>query len=98
VKSARKPWISGITIRMRPELAAARDLSVDMCVFSLNAPGLGRMASAMDAYVWILLISIFADWRYEESRTRGVPAANQIRTYSWWRPSSIGLGRIRPTV
>ncbi len=55
MKSARKPWISGITISMRPELAAARDLSVDMCVFSLNAPGLGRMASAMDAYVWILL-------------------------------------------
>src|SRR5262245_2486734 len=26
-----------------------------------------------------------------------VPAVYQIRTYSWWRPPRIGLGRIRPT-
>jgi hypothetical protein len=26
-----------------------------------------------------------------------VPAANQIRTYSWWRPPRIGLGRLQPT-
>jgi hypothetical protein len=29
----------------------------------------------MDAYVWILVISIFADWRFDESRTRGLTEA-----------------------
>jgi hypothetical protein len=48
--------------------------SIGALLFSLIAPELGH-GVAMDAYVWILVIEIFTDWRNESSRTRGLTEA-----------------------